>query len=87
MRAADRASPWWYGAGLLAIALVCGGVLLVRPAANASRWARYLPAAGSSENDDRHESQGRIPINRDHFRGNKLHGERRMKLYLQDERG
>jgi hypothetical protein len=39
MRAADRASPWWYGAGLLAMALVCDGVLFVRPAANASRWA------------------------------------------------
>jgi hypothetical protein len=38
MRAADRASPWWYGAGLLAMVLVCGGVLLVRPAANANRW-------------------------------------------------
>jgi hypothetical protein len=38
-RAADRASPWWYGAGLLAMALVCDGVLPVRPAANADRWA------------------------------------------------
>jgi hypothetical protein len=37
-RAADRASPWWYGAGLLAMVLVCGGVLPVRPAANANRW-------------------------------------------------
>jgi hypothetical protein len=39
MRAADRASPWWYGAGLLAMVLVCGGVLPVRPAANANRSA------------------------------------------------
>jgi hypothetical protein len=38
-RAADRASPWWYGAGLLAMVMVCGGVLPVRPAANANRWA------------------------------------------------
>jgi hypothetical protein len=38
-RAADRASPWWYGAGWLAMVLVGGGVLLVRPAANANRWA------------------------------------------------
>jgi hypothetical protein len=38
MRAADRASPCRYGAGLLAIALVCDGVLPVRPAANANRW-------------------------------------------------
>jgi hypothetical protein len=39
MRAADRASPWWYGVGLLAMVLVCSGVLPVRPAANANRWA------------------------------------------------
>jgi hypothetical protein len=39
MRAADRASPWWYEAGLLAMVLVCGGVSPVRPTANANRWA------------------------------------------------
>jgi hypothetical protein len=39
MRAADRASPCGYGAGLLAMVMVCDGVLPVRPAANASRWA------------------------------------------------
>jgi hypothetical protein len=42
MRAADRASPCGYGAGLLAMVVVCGGVLPVRPAANASRWALRL---------------------------------------------
>lgn len=36
---ADRASPWWYGAALLAIALVCEGVLPVRPAAKPGRYA------------------------------------------------
>jgi len=36
---ADRASPWWYGAALLAQALVGKGVLLVRPAAKPCRWA------------------------------------------------
>jgi hypothetical protein len=42
MRAADRASPWWYGAGLLAMVLVGDGVLPVRPAANANRWSLVL---------------------------------------------
>lgn len=36
MRAADRASPCGYEAGLLAMVLVCGGVSPVRPAANAT---------------------------------------------------
>jgi len=41
-RAADRASPCGYGAALLALVLVDEGVLLVRPAANANRWALAL---------------------------------------------
>jgi hypothetical protein len=45
-RAADRASPWWYGAGLLAMVVVCGGVLPVRPAANANRWVADVQKAG-----------------------------------------
>jgi hypothetical protein len=51
MRAADRASPWWYGAGLLAIALVYSGVLPVRPAANANRWLAVLEN-GSLKNNE-----------------------------------
>jgi hypothetical protein len=46
MRAADRASPWWYGAGLLAMVLVCSGVSPVRPAANAGRWVADVQKAG-----------------------------------------
>jgi hypothetical protein len=34
-----RFAQWWYGAGLLAMVLVCSGVSPVRPAANANRWA------------------------------------------------
>jgi peroxiredoxin len=61
MRAADRASPWWYGAGLLAMALVCDGVSPVRPAANANRWALQRHATLCNlQGDNRMNQQAKL---------------------------